>query len=313
MTEETTDVTRDEWPRFGRFAITGASGMLGSVLTHRLRGQEHEAVPIVRSRAEADSGGIYWKPSAGEIDAEALEGFDVVVHLAGENIFGRWTEAKKRRILQSRREGTELLAETLAELDDPPRVLVSASGVDYYGAHGDEWVDEDSPSGEGFLSEVCRVWEEGTEPASEAGIRTVNLRTGVVLNSEGGALGMMLTPFKLGLGGRIGSGDQYMSWISLEDYLGGLEHVVFDAELEGPVNLCSPKPVTNTEFTETLGEVLNRPTIFPLPGFAPRLVFGQMADEVILTGQRVEPRRLKETDFEWEYPDLQDALEVELR
>jgi len=313
MTEETTDVTRDEWPRFGRFAITGASGMLGSALTHQLRGQEHEVVPVVRSRSEADDGGIYWKPSAGEIDAESLEGFDAVVHLAGENIFGRWTEAKKRRILQSRREGTELLAETLADLDDPPRVLVSASGVDYYGAHGDEWVDEDSPSGDGFLSEVCRVWEQGTEPASEAGIRTVHLRTGVVLSSEGGALGMMLTPFKMGLGGRIGSGDQYMSWISLEDYLGGVEHVVFDAELEGPVNLCSPKPVTNSEFTEILGEVLNRPTIFPLPGFAPRLVFGQMADEVILTGQRVEPKCLKETGFEWEYPELQDALEVELR
>ncbi len=311
MSEQTSG-DREEWPRFGRFAVTGASGLIGSALTHRLRGEEHEVVPMVRSRKEAESRGVYWKPSAGEIDAEALEGFDVVVHLAGENIFGRWSEAKKRRIMQSRREGTELLAEALADLDDPPRVFVSASGVDYYGPRGDEWVDEQSPAGEGYLAEVCRVWEAATEPAAEAGIRTLKLRTAMVLTERGGALGMMATPFKLGLGGRIGSGEQYMSWVALDDYLRALAFLVFETDLEGAVNVTSPNPVTNREFTETLGAVLGRPTILPVPAFGARLVFGEMADELLLTGQRVEPARLKEAGFEWEYPQLRDALEVEL-
>ena len=304
-----TNTTNPEWPRYGKFAITGASGMLGTALTHRLRGQEHDVVPVTRSR-EAD--GIYWKPSDGEIDAEALEGFDVVVHLAAENLFGRWTEAKKRRIRESREQGTRLLARTLAELDDPPRVLLSASGVNYYGATGDEWVDESSPSGDGFLAEVCRVWEKACEPAREAGIRTVPMRTGVVLTEQGGALAQMLTPFRLGVGGRVASGEQFMSWIGVEDYLRAVEFLAFRTEIDGPVNVSSPNPVRNVELTEALGDVLNRPTIFPVPGFALRLLYGEVVDETLLIGQRVEPKRLKEAGFEWEHPEVRDVLEYEL-
>jgi len=303
------ETEKSEWPRYAQFAITGASGMLGSALTHRLRGQEHDVVPVTRSR-EAE--GIYWKPSEGEIQAEALEGFDVVIHLAGENIFGRWTEAKKRRIRESRERGTRLLAETLAKLEDPPRVFLSASGIDYYGARRDEWVDESDSSGESFLAEVCRIWEQSTEPAREAGIRTITMRTGVVLTAEGGALAMMLTPFKLGLGGRIGSGEQYMSWIGLEDYMRAVEFLTFEFDGDGPVNVSSPNPVRNRELTEALGEVLGRPTVLPVPAFGARLAFGQMADDVLLTGVRAEPRRLKEAGFEWEYPAVRDVLEVEL-
>lgn len=299
-----------DWPRYGRFAITGASGMLGTALTHRLRGHEHDVVPVSRSPGEE---GIYWQPSDGEIQAEALEGFDAVIHLAGENIFGRWSEAKKRRIRESREKGTRLLAETLADLEDPPRVLLSASGVDYYGARGDEWVDESAPAGSTFLAEVCQVWEQGTEPAREAGIRTVHMRTGVVLTKEGGALEQMLTPFKLGVGGRIGTGEQFMSWIGLEDYQRAVEFLAFETEIDGPVNLCSPNPVRNRELTEILGDVLNRPTVLPVPGFALRMVFGEMADDVLLTGTRVEPKRLKEAGFEWEDPEVRDVLEAELR
>lgn len=299
-----------DWPRYGRFAITGASGMLGTALTHRLRGHEHDVVPVSRSPGEE---GIYWQPSEGEIQAEALEGFDAVIHLAGENIFGRWSEAKKRRIRESREKGTRLLAETLADLEDPPRVLLSASGVDYYGARGDEWVDESAPAGSTFLAEVCQVWEQGTEPAREAGIRTVHMRTGVVLTKEGGALEQMLTPFKLGVGGRIGTGEQFMSWIGLEDYQRAVEFLAFETEIDGPVNLCSPNPVRNRELTEILGDVLNRPTVLPVPGFALRMVFGEMADDVLLTGTRVEPKRLKEAGFEWEDPEVRDVLEAELR
>ena len=293
-------------------AMTGATGLLGSALTSYFRGHEHRVVPLVRAEEKADGEAIYWSVEDQQLDPRHLEGFDVVIHLAGENIFGRWTEAKKRRIMESRRKGTELLTDALVKLDDPPQTYISASGVDYYGPRGDEVVDEEDLAGEGFLAEVCQVWEEATDPARQAGIRTVNMRTAMVLSREGGALGMMLTPFKLGLGGRLGPGDQYMSWIAVTDYVRGVDHIVETDELEGPVNMASPNPVRNREFTEILGDVLHRPTVIPVPKFAMKVAFGEMADNMLLSGQRVDPKRLRETGFEWDYPDLPEALRAEL-
>lgn len=295
-----------------RFAVTGASGLLGSHLSEYLREQGHEVVPLVRDRGQAEGDAIYWNIREDEIDAAALEGFDVAVHLAGESVFGRWTADKKRRILESRTEGTRLVTEALADLDDPPEVLVSASAVGYYGDTGDEKVDEESPAGEGFLAEVCREWEAATEPAEEAGIRTIHLRTGVALSTEGGALATMLTPFKLGVGGRIGSGNQYMPWVAVRDYVRGVDFLVDETEIAGPVNMVAPNPVPNSEFTDTLGEVLNRPTILPVPSFGAKLVFGEMGEEMLLAGQRVEPAKLREAGFEWKYPELEEALRAEL-
>lgn len=295
-----------------RFAVTGASGLLGSHLSEYLREQGHEVVPLVRDREGAEGDAIYWNIREDEIDAAALEGFDAAVHLAGESVFGRWTADKKRRILESRTEGTRLLTEALADLDDPPEVLVSASAVGYYGDTGDEKVDEESPAGEGFLAEVCREWEAATEPAEEAGIRTIHLRTGVALSTEGGALATMLTPFKLGVGGRIGSGDQYMPWVAVRDYVRGVDFLVDETEIAGPVNMVAPNPVPNSEFTDTLGDVLNRPTILPVPSFGAKLVFGEMGEEMLLAGQRVEPAKLREAGFEWEYSELEEALRTEL-
>lgn len=295
-----------------RYAITGASGLLGSHLADHLRDRGDEVVPLVRSRDEVGDDTIYWNVRRDEIDVEALEGFDVVVHLAGENVFGRWNDDKKQRILESRKHGTELLCNALADLDDPPDTLVSASAVGFYGDTGTEWVDEDTPAGDGFLADVCREWEAATEPAESADIRTVHLRTGVALSRDGGALSMMLTPFRFGLGGRIGSGDQYFPWLAVVDYVRGVEFIVRETELAGPVNMVAPNPVTNAEFVETLGDVLGRPTILPVPSFGAKLVFGEMADEVLLAGQRVRPAKLQEAGFEWEHPNVESALTAEL-
>ena len=293
-------------------AITGSSGLVGSRLRHALGRAGHDARRIVRSRQEAGDNDVYWQPREGTIDIERLEGTDCVVHLAGENVFGRWTEAKKERIMQSRKQGTELLSEALADLDEPPEAFLSASAVGYYGPRGDEWVDETADRGEGFLADVCEAWERATDPAREAGIRTMNYRIGLVLSSDGGALGMMTTPFKLGLGGRIGSGDQYMSWIHTSDLVEAMQFGLFESDLEGPVNAVAPNPVTNETFTDTLGDVLNRPTFVPVPKFAARLAFGEMADETLLVGQRVEPRKLREAGFEWQFDQLEEALVQEL-
>ena len=293
-------------------AITGSSGLVGTRLRHALGRAGHDVRRVVRSRTEAGEENIYWSPRDGDIDIEGLEGVDAVVHLAGENVFGRWNEAKKERIMQSRKQGTELLCRALADLDDPPATLLSASAVGYYGPRSDEWVDESSDRGEGFLAEVCKAWEGATDVAREVGIRTMNYRIGIVLSEEGGALSMMKTPFKLGVGGRIGSGKQYMSWIHLSDLVDAMQFGLFDSDLEGPVNAVAPHPVTNETFTETLGEVLSRPTLLPVPKVAARLAFGEMADETLLVGQRVEPRKLREAGFEWSFDDLQEALIQEL-
>jgi uncharacterized protein (TIGR01777 family) len=243
------------------------------------------------------------------IDAAELAGVDAVVHLAGENIAAqRWTEAFKKRFLDSRLRGTHLLCQTLAGLASKPAVLVSASATGYYGDRGAEPVDESSPPGRGFLADVCQQWEVATHPARDANIRIVNLRIGVVLSRDGGALNKMLTPFRLGLGGVIGSGQQYLSWIALDDLVSAIQHALSAAAMSGPVNAVAPGAVTNREFTKTLGRVLKRPTIFAMPAFAARLAFGEMADEMLLSGARVEPRALSAAGFEFTHSQLEPTL-----
>jgi len=244
---------------------------------------------------------------------EVVSGFDAVIHLAGESIVGRWTVAKKTRILESRTVGTRHLAEALAKASQRPRVFISASAIGYYGSRGDEILREDSPSGNDFLSEVCRQWEAATQPAVEAGIRTVNLRIGVMLSAEGGALQKMLLPFRMGLGGRIGDGRQWWSWITIDDLVGAVHHAMKTDLLQGPVNAVAPKPVRNAEFTNVLAEVLHRPAIFPMPAFAARLAFGQMADELLLASQRVEPSKLVASGYPFQHFELKPALERLLR
>lgn len=291
-----------------KIAVTGSSGMLGSAFASVATTGGHEVARLLRRSAEAPDE-IQWDPASGTIDAEALSGIDALVHLAGDNISeGRWTTAKKERIRASRVGGTRLIAETLAKLDPKPRVLVAASATGFYGDRGDDVLDENAKMGEGFLAEVCRDWEEATRPAADAGIRVVNLRIGIVLSRLGGALARMLTPFKLGLGGRIGSGGQYMSWISLDDAIGSIHHALICEQLSGPVNAVAPGAVTNREFTKTLGKVLRRPTIFPIPAIAAKLAFGEMADELLLSSTHVVPSKLTASQYEFRHPELERAL-----
>ncbi len=289
--------------------ITGSSGLIGSALVPLLTSQGQSVTRLVRSRARLGEGEISWDPSAGNIDAGSLEGFDAVVHLAGENIAaGRWTAEQKTRIRDSRVKGTRLLAESLARLARRPAVLLCASALGYYGNRGEEVLQESSASGSGFLAEVCREWEAAAEPAAWSGIRVVNLRMGVVLSPEGGALAAMLLPFRLGVGGRIGDGKQYMSWIAIEDVVGACSFALKSEALCGPVNVVAPNPVTNLEFTKTLGRVLGRPTVFPMPAFAARLAFGEMADALLLASARLEPAKLLATGFKFRFTALQPAL-----
>lgn len=294
-----------------RVLITGATGLVGSHLSEALTDDGHRVYALSRRQSD-DERMLHWQPADGQIESERMEGFDAVVHLAGENIFGLWTSSKKERIHRSRQQGTRLLAEALADLDDPPGVLVSASGIDYYGDTGDEEVDEAHPAGETFLARVCTAWEEATEPAAEAGIRTVRARMGVVLSREGGALSMMLPPFKLGLGAAIGSGDQYMSWVSMTDVVAAYRFLIARDDVEGAVNLTSPQPVTNAEFTETLGRVLGRPTFLSMPSFLVKLGAGQMGREMLLNSRRAVPQRLNENGFEFRCPELEAALRREI-
>ena len=298
--------------------ISGASGLVGSALTESLEADAHQVIRLVRSESQAsESDSVLWSPTEGTIDTEALIGhghIDAVVHLAGEGIAaGRWTEAQKARILNSRVDGTRTLAEALAGLPQRPGVLVSASAIGWYGDRGSEWVSESDEPGEMFLSEVCREWEAAAEAAVEAGIRVVNHRVGVVLDKQGGALAKMLLPFKLGLGGRVGSGGQYWSWITLRDLVASIRHVINTETIAGPVNAVAPAPSTNLEFTRSLGRALRRPTFFPLPAFVARLMLGQMADELLLGGVRVRASVLEQTGFEWSDPELDGALERILR
>jgi hypothetical protein len=293
----------------GKIAVTGASGLVGSELVSMLRRDGFEVRRLVRRPANADDE-VRWDPDAGTIDAEGLRGITGAVHLAGDNVAsGRWTKAKKAKIRDSRVRGTALLAGALAELSPKPRVLISASAVGYYGACGEEALDESAAQGAGFLASVCGEWEAAAASVREVGIRVVQARIGIVLAPRGGALGKMKMPFLLGVGGRIGDGQQYMSWITLEDLVSALVFALQREELEGPVNFVSPTPVTNTDFTATLGRVLKRPTVFSVPKFALRLGVGSdMANEMLLGGSRVIPASLHAHGFRWEHTTLEPAL-----
>jgi uncharacterized protein (TIGR01777 family) len=293
-------------------AVTGASGLIGSALVRALRDRGDRVLRLVRRDAPGENE-VYWKPARGEIDGDALEGADAVVHLAGENLAsGLWTHARRIAIRKSRTDGTRLLAETLASLANKPRVLVSASAVGYYGDTGDEPATEESPPGKGFLADVCREWEAAADPARRAGIRVVHPRFGVVLSPKGGALSKMLLPFRLGLGGPIGSGEQYMSCVSLTDGVRAILHVVGDDAIEGPVNVVVPEAAKNDEFTKTLGRVLHRPTFLRVPAFAISLLLGRMGRETLLASVRVRPERLAASGFDYRAPDLESALRREL-
>jgi uncharacterized protein (TIGR01777 family) len=291
-----------------KILISGASGFIGSALMSALDADGHELARLVRTPRKGAAGEVYWDPLGAQDVIQNLEGFDAVVHLAGESIgAGRWTAAKKQRILESRKKGTTLLAQSLAAAAVPPKVLVSASAIGYYGDRGDEILREDSRPGSGFLPDVCRAWEEAARPAQERGIRVACVRIGVVLHARGGALPRMLLPFRLGVGGRIGSGRQYMSWICLDDLVAIIQYLLA-ADLSGPVNAVSPNPVTNREFARMLGGVLARPSILPFPGFVLRVLLGEMADALLLSSARVEPAKLAAAGYRFKHPDLEAAL-----
>jgi uncharacterized protein (TIGR01777 family) len=258
--------------------------------------------------AVAPPDGISWNP-AEPLPPESVSGFDAVIHLAGESIVGRWTEAKKHRIIDSRVPATRHLANALTMAPQRPRVFICASAIGYYGDRGEESLREDSPSGEGFVGEVCRQWEAAAQSVKNAGIRDVQIRTGIVLSAAGGALAKMLPPFRMGVGGNVGNGRQWMSWIDLRDEVGAIEHLLTKDSISGPVNVISPNPVRNAEFTRILASVLHRPAVLPIPAFAARLAFGQMADELLLASQRVEPSKLVSSDYKFQRPDLRSSLE----
>jgi uncharacterized protein (TIGR01777 family) len=293
-------------------AITGSTGFIGSALVDALSAAGHAVRRLVRHERDRRSGDVLWDPAGARLDPRALDGVDAVVHLAGEPIAQRWTPSAKRRIRESRVRGTELIATTLVQLARPPRVLVSGSAMGIYGNRGDEELDETSASGTDFLAEVATAWEAAADPAARAGVRVVKVRTGLVLSPRGGALAKLLLPFRLGVGGRMGSGRQWMSWIALDDAVGAIRHALAADALRGPVNLAAPNPVTNAELAATLGRVLRRPAIAPLPALALRLALGEMGEATLLASQRMRPRRLLETGYRFEHPTLEAALRHEL-
>lgn len=295
-----------------RILISGASGLIGSSLATFF--ESHREVTRLVRRRPRSSNERQWDPMR-EIPPHLVSGFDVVVHLSGESVSGRWNEAKKKRIRGSRVITTQNLARALVEAEIRPKVFVCASAIGYYGDRGNEVLTEDSPAGNGFLAEVSREWESATAPAADAGIRTANLRTGIVLSREGGALKQILLPFRLGLGGRVGDGRQWWSWIHIDDFVAAIQHIVDDTKggaspgfLSGPINMTSPTPVTNDEFTRTLARVLKRPAVLPVPAFAARLAFGEFAQEGLLSSARVQPKKLLEAGFQFRFPRLEMAL-----
>ena len=295
-----------------KILISGSTGLIGSALVRAAADAGHTAIPLARKKGVESS--VYWDPDSGTIDSEALEGIDGVVHLAGESIAsGRWTAARKARILGSRVKGTALLSSALARMNRRPAVLVSGSAIGVYGDCGDRILTEESPPGSDFLAGVCREWEKATAPASSAGIRVIHLRTSIVLAKAGGALPKMATPFKLGVGGKMGSGMQYMSWIDLEDEVQVILHCIKKESIQGPINSASTLPVTNAEFTKILGRVLSRPTVFSMPAFMARLLLGEMADALLLSSQRIEPAKLISSGYTFRRPNLEDTLRRILR
>jgi uncharacterized protein len=283
-----------------KIAVSGSTGLIGSRLVPALEARGDTVLRLVR--------GVQWDPERGTIDRNALEGSDAVIHLAGESIFGRLTEAKKQRIRDSRVRGTRLVSNALVGLTRAPKVLLSASAVGYYGDRGTQTLTEQSSCGHDFLAEVAREWEEATGSASRAGIRVVNMRFGIVLSPAGGALGKMLPPFRMGLGGPIAGGQQYVSWIEHSDLVNAIQHVLGRSDLAGPMNLTSPNPVTNRELATTLGKVLGRPAIVPVPAFALRMAFGSDGAAMLEGGQRVVPERLVASGFQFAFPTIESAL-----
>jgi uncharacterized protein len=290
-----------------KIAVTGSTGLIGTALSARLVKSGHTVVPVVRRAAQA--GQVRWDPAAGTIDAQGLEGVDAVVHLAGAGIGDhRWTAEYKRELIDSRTKSTALLASTLAAMDTKPAVLLSGSAIGWYGARDDQELDESSTGGNTFLSDLCVKWEAETAAAAEAGIRVAHLRTGIVLSRAGGALKKQLPLFKLGLGGKFGSGKAWQSWVSIDDEVGAITHLL-TAAVSGPVNLTGPKPVTNAEFTKVLAKVLGRPALLPIPSFGPKLLLGgELADALLFTGQRVLPKALLASGYEFQHPTLEAAL-----
>ncbi len=296
-----------------KILIGGASGLVGTALIKALEPEGHEISRLVRYAPRNESE-IEWSPDRYSIALARIEGFDAVVNLAGESIAeGRWTDDKKRRIRESRVKGTRLLGDALANLTVPPKIFICASATGYYGNRGDELLTETSAPGDDFLAEVCVEWEKATAHATEKGVRVVNTRFGIILDKEGGALGKMLPPFRMGVGGRIGDGKQWMSWIALVDVVDALKFVLANESVRGPVNFVAPNPVRNSEFTKALGNALSRPTIFPIPAFGMRLLFGEMADALLLSGARVKPAALEQSAYPFKYPELVGALRHVLR
>ena len=293
--------------------ITGARGLIGRSLSRALEDRGDEPIPVTRSTS-ATGTAVRWDPQRGTLDPQDFSGYDAVVHLAGEGIGDkRWTETHKARVLDSRVRGTTLLTDTLAEVDEPPAVLISASAVGFYGHRLDEKLTEESEGGDDFLSDVCRQWEEATLPASDAGIRVARIRTGLAMTPQGGIFPRILLPFRLGVGGRLGPGTQWWPWITMRDEIGAILHLLDHDDLSGPVNLSAPNPVTNAVFTRTLARVLRRPGVFRVPGAALKLVLGrEMAEELLLVSQRVLPRKLLDTGFTFQDPDLEPALRTML-
>lgn len=293
-----------------RILVSGMSGPIGAALLPTLKSSGARISRLVRKTGKyssSDEQQIPWNP-AQPISPESVSAFDAVIHLAGESIVGRWTEAKKREIRDSRVNGTTHLARALALSKHKPQVFICSSAIGYYGDRGDEVLNEQSTTGTGFLAEVCREWEAAAEPAADVGIRTVSMRTGIVLTRKGGALGKMLTPFKMGVGGRIGDGRQWMSWIDVRDMVGAIHHLLKNDLLHGQVNMVAPKPVTNAEFTRTLASVLSRPAIFPVPAFVVKLAFGEMGETALLGSQRVEPGQLVGSGYPFRFSDLLASL-----
>ncbi len=292
-----------------KIAVTGATGLIGTALSERLHKQGNEIIAISRRKnLSSPYSVVHWNVERGELDTSALEGIDAVVHLAGETIAERWSARKKALIRSSRVEGTKLLVEGLKSLSKKPSVLVSSSAIGFYGNRGDEELDESAAPGTGYLPEVCQDWEAEAARADKLGMRVVRMRGGIVLSTKGGALAKMLLPFKLGLGGPVGSGRQWMSWIHIDDVVGGYHFALHQPEFHGVANLNAPRPARNREFTKALGRAVSRPALLPAPGFALKLVFGEMAQDLLLDGQRVLPRHLEQAGFKFQYPGLDEAL-----
>jgi uncharacterized protein len=288
--------------------LTGATGLIGTALTSFSPRQGHKIIPLQRHKPEGEPGRPYWCPTTNEIDLRSAGPIDAVIHLAGENIAQRWSSEAKRRIRQSRVDGTRLLVRAILDQNPRPKVFLCASATGFYGHRGDEILDEQSAPGQGFLADVCREWEAVTEPAARTDLRVVNLRFGIVLSAQGGALKKMLTPFRFGLGGKLSDGRHYWSWIAIHDLVRAIELALTTESVKGPINVVSPNPVRNAEFTKTLASVLHRPAFFNLPKFAIKLLMGEMGEEALLSSFRVKPAKLEAHSFRFHHPDLRTAL-----